>query len=162
MKQSLGHPLFKKQETFFPRTVFRSVSKVCGPTSIPLSKWSIWPIDRPIYIALFLKAAVFFSNPFIGSARFHMIFLLSCTYYTLWPPSVPWISWNILLLNWTQGPAEHVGLVGGCQNLLMAETLSLLQFRKADWVHLKGFLQLYLKLFRQAWNKNQYTVCALL
>ena len=37
---NVGHPPIQKQETFFSRTVFRSVSKVCGPTFITLSKWS--------------------------------------------------------------------------------------------------------------------------
>ena len=109
---------------FFARTVFWSGSKMCAPTWNPLWKYVINLTNRSSNIYCpFSKSFSFFLTTLIGSARFHMIFLLSCTYYALASIS----SMNLMKHSSSQlktGQVEHVGMVGGYPNLLLSETLS--------------------------------------
>ena len=77
-KRSRAFPI-PQTRNFFARTAFWSGSKMCAPTLIPLWKYVINLTNRSSNIYCpFSKSFSFFLTTLIGSARFHMIFLLSC------------------------------------------------------------------------------------
>ena len=109
---NVGHFLFQKQESFFARMVFWSGSKMCALTSIPLWKYVINLTNTSSNICCpFSKGWRFFNHLNWFCSISHDFFCL-VVHITLWPPSIPWISWNILLLNWKHSRWNLLGWWG--------------------------------------------------